>query len=142
MKHNIHNTNWLYFMSNYNLTEENWEFLGKVPIKLSKQSYYSDLRNGVELIEKIYKNYYWEIVSMRFKICFSDKENYSEIMTNETIKKWFKLFSDYEILSNIDYNYTTLWKLMCCMYAKIYLLIQEQRSIKSNEENIKETGKN
>lgn len=146
MKNNIHNTNFVYFISANNLTAEKWDFLGKAPIRLTEKSYYFDLINVVELIGKIYRTYYWEIVPMCFEICFRDKErnaHYTEIMTNDLIQRWFKLFREYDYLTNDNgYNYTTSWKLMCSMFAQIYTSIQEQRSIKVNEKNIKETSEN
>ena len=64
-------------------------------------------------------------------------------MTNEKIQKWFKLFSEYQLLTiTVGYNYTTFWRLMVSMFEQIYITIQEERSIKSNEKNVKETGEN
>ena len=142
MKNIKHKTNYIYFMSQ-TLSGEEWEQLGKVQIKLTEKSYYWDLIHITELIEKIYNSYYWEKLPLDFKICYSDTENYFIIMSNEKIQKWFKLFSEYQLLTITGgYNYTTFWRLMVSMFEQIYITIQEERSIKSNEKNVKETGKN
>lgn len=142
MKNIKHKTNYIYFMFK-SFSGEEWEQLGKVQIKLTEKSYYWDLIHITELIEKIYNSYYWEILPMDFKICYSDKENNFIIMNNKKIQKWFKLFRTYQLLTNNGgYNYTTFWHLMVSMFAQIYITIQEERSIKSNEKNVKETGKN
>lgn len=131
MKYNIHNINFVYFISANNLTDEKWDFLGKAPIRITDKSYYTDLQNGVELIEKIYKNYYWQSVPMCFEVCFADKENckhYCHIMDNEKIQKWFALFRNYQYLTDEKtYASTTFWKLLASMYAEIYENIKEQR---------------
>lgn len=131
MKNNIHNINFVYFISANNLTDEKWDFLGKAPIRLTGKSYYFDLQAGVELIEKVYKNYYWQTVSMCFEVCFADKEKckqHCHIMDNEKIQKWFALFRNYQYLTDEKtYAPTTFWKLLASMYAEIYENIKEQR---------------